>query len=265
MAKVFEKNKTKGEKKQPWWKRRLESQVKELNKDLGRLNASDATWLREIKKYMNWKNKLARVQVSQEKLKKILKKILNWKAPGPDGVQGFWLKNFNSLHKNFVWHLNACLEGETPRWMTKGRSVLIQKDKSKRNEATNYRPITCLPLTWKLLTGIIADEIYGFLENEGILPEEQKGCRRKSKGAGDQLYIDKRLLQEAKQRKKNLAMGWIDYWKAYDMVPHSWVIESLNVMGIAKNVVNLFGKTMKSWRVELTCGAGTLGEVPIKR
>ena len=49
----------------------------------------DATWLREIKKYMNGKNKQARVQISQEKLKKILKKIPNWKAPGPDGVQGF--------------------------------------------------------------------------------------------------------------------------------------------------------------------------------
>ena len=80
-------------------------------------------------------------------------------------------------------------------------------------------------LTWKLLTGIIAHEIYGFLENEGILPEEQKACQRKSKGTGDQLYIDKMLLQEVKRRKKNLAMGWIDYRKAYDMVPHSWVIK----------------------------------------
>ena len=31
----------------------------------------DATWLREIKKNMNGKNKQARVQISQEKLKKI--------------------------------------------------------------------------------------------------------------------------------------------------------------------------------------------------
>ena len=35
----MKKNKTKSEKKHPWWKRRLESQVKELNKDLGKLNA----------------------------------------------------------------------------------------------------------------------------------------------------------------------------------------------------------------------------------
>ena len=32
--KVFEKTKTKGDKKQPWWKKRLVSQVQELNKDL---------------------------------------------------------------------------------------------------------------------------------------------------------------------------------------------------------------------------------------
>ena len=40
VTEVFKKKKIKGEKKQSWWKRRLESQVKELDKDLGRLNAS---------------------------------------------------------------------------------------------------------------------------------------------------------------------------------------------------------------------------------
>ena len=37
------------------------------------------------------------------------------------------------------------------------------------------------------------------------------------------------------------------------------------MMGIAKNVVHFLGKTMKSWRVELICGAETLTEVPINR
>ena len=107
-----------------------------------------------------------KVQISQEKPKKVLKKVPNWKAHELDGVQGILLKNFTSLH------LNACLEGKKPQWMTKGRTVLTQKDKSKRNEARNYHPITCLPLTWKLFTGIITDEIYGFLANEWILPED---------------------------------------------------------------------------------------------
>ena len=37
------------------------------------------------------------------------------------------------------------------------------------------------------------------------------------------------------------------------------------MMGIAKNAVNFLGKTIKCWMVELTCGAETLGEVPINR
>ena len=36
------------------------------------------------------------------KVNELLKKIPNWKAPGPDGVQGFWLKNFPAYKKNLV-------------------------------------------------------------------------------------------------------------------------------------------------------------------
>ena len=84
---------------------------------------------------------------------------------------------------------------------------------------------------WKLLTSILADEIYDYLENKMLLPEEQKGCRRKSKGTDDILFIDKMILREVRMRKKNLAVAWIDYKKAYDMVPHSWVVECLDMVG----------------------------------
>ena len=139
-------------------------------------------WLREIKKDINGKNKQGRVQISQEKLKKILKQIPNWKAPGSYGVQGFWLKTFVSLHKNLVRHLNACLEGETPRWMTKGRTVLLQKDKSKGNEASNYRPIKCLPLIWKLLARIIADEFLWFSGERRDITRRVERMQKEVKG-----------------------------------------------------------------------------------
>ena len=82
----------------------------------------------------------------------------------------------------------------------KGITLLSTQERilPRENEPNNHRPITCLHLTWTLLTGIIADEIYGFLENEGLLPEKQKDCRRKSKGNKEQLHIDKMLLQEVK-------------------------------------------------------------------
>ena len=30
-------------------------------------------------------------------------------------------------------------------------------------------------------------------------------------------------------------MAWIDYKKAYDMVPHLWIIECLDLFGVAEN------------------------------
>ena len=169
------------------------------------------------------------------------------------------------MHTYLEKYFTECLEGQTPSWMTKGRTVLLQKDKSKGRDASNYRPITCLPLCWKLLTALVSDEIYSFLEKNQLLPEEQKGCRRRSRGTADQLYIDRMILREVRMRKKNLAMGWIDYRKAFDMVPHSWVLECLQILGINNTLTKFLEKTMKDWKVELTCANESLGEVKIKR
>ena len=84
-------------------------------------------------------------------------------------------------------------------------------------------------------------------------------CRRKSKGTGDQLYIDKIILREVKVKKKNLAMIWIDYRKAFDMMPHAWILECLNILGVNHTVVTFLKKTKKDWRVELTCANEHLG------
>ena len=142
---------------------------------------------------------------------------------------------------------------------------MLQKDKSKGNVASNYRPITCLPLMWKLLTGVIADQIYAHLDQEKLLPEEQKGCRKGSSGTNDLLYIDRAVIKEVKSRNKNLAMAWIDYKKAYDMVPHLWIKECLDLFGAAENIESLLVNCMEKWKVMLCSGNSELGEAEIKQ
>ena len=69
-----------------------------------------------------------------------------------------------------------------------------------------------------------------------IIVIEQKGCRKGSRGTNDLLYFDRAVIQEVKPRNKNLAMAWIEYKKAYNMVPHLWVIECLDLFGVAENI-----------------------------
>ena len=115
------------------------------------------------------------------------------------------------------------------------------------------------------MTGVIADQIYAHLDQEKLLPEEQKGCRKGSRRTNDLLYIDRAVIKEVKSRNKNLAMAWIDYQKAYDMVPHSWTTECLDLFGVAENIKSLLVNSMEKWEVMLCSGNSELGKVEIKR
>jgi hypothetical protein len=57
------------------------------------------------------------------------------------------------------------------------------------------------------------------MDDENLIPKEQKGCCSRTKGCTDQLLISKAKLQECKCRKKKLSMAWIDYQKVFDRLP----------------------------------------------
>ena len=225
-----------------------------------------ASWIVEVASKLEGTRQQDEVVLQLVDVKDGIRKMANWKAPGPDGVRGFWFKKFQCLHQPIVASLQECLEnGDVPPWMVKGRTVLIQKDAAKGVVASNYRPIACLPLMWKLLTGIFADKMYNHLQDNQLLPDEQKGCRRRSRGTKDQLLIDKAVLKEAREKKRCLSMAWIDYRKAFDMVPHSWIVEMLRMVKVAGNVEGLVTRSMKDWKTVLTADGKVLGEVDIRR
>ena len=68
---------------------------------------------------------------------------------------------------------------DLPEWMTYGRAVLCYKDLQKGNTANNYRPITCLSLMQKLLTGVIMDEMYNYLEREKNFSRRTKRMKKR--------------------------------------------------------------------------------------
>ena len=128
--------------------------------------------------------------------------------------------------------MSECTEvGDVPEWLVEGRAILAMKDSKKGFEAGNYRTIASLNLIWKLLTGISSDKTYEHLEENRLLPEEQKGSRRKWQWTKDQLAIDRCILQNCRKRKANLSMAWVDYKKAYDIVSHSWIITRMEMVG----------------------------------
>ena len=163
-------------------------------------NKKDAKWLQDLQSQVNVK-KQEKIDITTGSLKKLHTRMPNWKSPGPDLVQKFWLKNFSSFHERVRLQIKECLDsGFVSSWLNRGRTSLLHKDKSKGNVGSTYRPTTCLPLVWKLSASVIADQIYAHLD------QGQKGWRKGSRGTKDLLYVDRAVIKEVKARNKNLAM-----------------------------------------------------------
>ena len=89
----------------------------------------DAEWLPDVRDEHSQCSAQEDVKISAVDVRRHLKKIANWKGPGPGGVQSYWLKSFTTLHGRVVLQLNEVLESDSvPQWMARGRTILCPKD-----------------------------------------------------------------------------------------------------------------------------------------
>ena len=213
----------------------------------------EGEWIEEIIQQNSDKPEMDMFEIDQDDITFKLKTFANFKKPGVDKIPNFWLKQLSCFHSYYVTIFNQILNEntETPIWFTTGKTSLLPKTTETTNPR-KYRPICCLPTSYKLLTGIISDKIYEHLDNNQMLEEEQKGCRRRRQGTKHQLLINNCVLEDCKRRARNLSMAWIDYQKAYDSVPHSWISRCLDLYKINPKVTEFLKNVMQRWTMDMT-------------
>ena len=80
--------------------------------------------------------------------------------------------------------------------------------------------------------------MYTLLEENSILPQEQKGCKRNSYGCKDHFLINKMILENCRKKNRNLNTAWIDYKKALDSVLHEWILKAIEFYKISPMISN---------------------------
>ena len=188
-------------------------------------------------------------------LKKCIKDFGSWKCPGVDHIHNYWWERFTNLHECTLKIVKGVIRNpdKSPQWLTTGRTRLAIK-KIPTNEPRNYRPITCLPVIYKITSSIITGRMKSHLEANKLIPEEQKGGISNCNGCVDQLLINSMVLDDAKKHQKDLSIAWIDYQKAFDSVPHDWIIQSLKMHKFDDVTINFFKETMNKWKTNLIFG-----------
>ena len=129
--------------------------------------------------------------------------------------------------------------------------------------------IIIISTSYKVLTSILTERSYTHITKNNILPEEQRGCIKNSYGCKDQLLINMMIIEDCKKKKKNLSMSWIDYRKAYDSVPHSWILKTLQMYRFNEKLIKFMETSMSNWKTTIKLcyndGCITTDQIKIKR
>ncbi|CAH2094526.1 unnamed protein product [Euphydryas editha] len=187
------------------------------------------------------------IAISSENVADAVRRAPNWKSPGVDGLHHYWLKGFSVCHATLARQYQEAIERKTlPNLFTTGITHLAPKS-TNTADPTNYRPITCLTSIYKTLTSVLSCKISRHIDEFNILSVAQNGCRGGGRGTKELLIIDSVAGQLVKRNRRNFSAAWIDYKKAFDSVPHSWLLRVLELYKIDGAVRDFLEVCMGQW------------------
>ena len=114
--------------------------------------------------------------VTTDVIAKLLKNISASKATGIDGISAKFLKLAYAALSNPLAHIiNCSLSGAVVplEWKRARVTSLFKSD--NREEMTNYRPISVLPVMGKILERVVHDQLYEYLNANNMLHSSQSG------------------------------------------------------------------------------------------
>ena len=109
-----------------------------------------------------------------------------------------------------------------------------------------------LNIMYKLYTSRINVFLSDHLLRNNIITPEQASGKQGVWGTTEQLLINKSILNDARNHHQNLITVWLDYRKAFDSVPHTWLIQALKLAKVLQKVVNAIETLTNRWYTILT-------------
>ena len=212
---------------------------KELYSDSGVQDLSVLTELESIAPPTNKENN----DIMKEEVEKAIRKLKDNKATGTDGIPAELIKAggeklvelFHQLCQK-IWR-----EENIPTDWVKSLLILIPK-KGDRKECGNYRTISLINHSSKILLTILLERLQGNIEP--FLSDEQAGFR-KDRSTVQQILCLRLIAEKHREVDQEVYNCFVDFKKAFDLVWHEGLWAVLRSYGINQKLITILQNIYK--------------------
>jgi len=180
------------------------------------------------------------IQLSYEEVTHVIKCLRNHKAPGTDQTLAEFFKKGGEILWRRIHNLIKLIwtQHKIPEERSMGIIQPIYK-KGDKLECSNYRAITLLNITYKVLSGILYNRLAEYAEE--ILGEYHCGFR--ANRSTIDIFAIRQTQEKAYECNIHLHNLYIDCKQAFDSVNRGRMLNDLMILGIPQKLVQIISVT----------------------
>ena len=159
------------------------------------------------------------------------------RSPGPDKITNEMLLHLGPKASSKLLQIynNSWKTGNIPQSWREASMIPVHKKGKNRKDTNNYRPISLLSCTGKLLERMVNTRLTWHLESKNIYANEQAGFRQNLSTEDQVTYIAQKT-EDGFQKKEHTLTVWIDMEKAFDKVWKDGLRLKLRKVGVCRNM-----------------------------
>ena len=168
------------------------------------------------------------------------------KANGPDNISNLVLKTCaETLSPSIEYLINKSLkDGSFPIIWKEANVVPIYK-KDDRRDIKNYRPVSLLSCTSKVMERLVYNRLYEYCCQFNLLTPRNSGFKRRDGSVNRLLYLVENIYRGL-DNEQEIAVVLLDITRAFDRVWHKGLLFKLRNIGISGSLLQWFESYLTS-------------------